>query len=254
MAQLTRTCAEECAGDSSARLSYADSCYAEYIVIQQGLKLVGWPSDIPFMSFGTIPGGAATLRKLLDLWDAREIRFERATPEDIANAKRDPKAVHPGWHQQAVSATEDATIVPSLVLHLEDMSDVGIELTSTQPSAASAVLGDRLRAQRSDTKKPRRRKLDGPHSRKRKLPKEGIKSEPYILPASAARRTPAQPAMSKPAGAHARQDWPVFDPVPLFRPVPTWSTLTSLNTFPATSYCRTRETGMDTFGMGAEGN
>ncbi len=232
-------------------------------MVQYELKLVGWPSDTPFMSFGTIPGGGSTLRKLLDLWNAGDIRFERATPEDLSNAKRDPRTVHPNYQPpkdeakpltsfQANSVTKEFTIVSSLVLHPEDMSDIGIELTSTQPTAAAAVLGDRLRGQRSDTKKPRRRKLSGPHSRKRRLPKEGIKSEPYILP-SASKRTLAEPATSSKSEPTRGHDWPVFDPVPLFRPVATWNTLTSFNTSPAMSYCRTKDTGTVTFGMGAEG-
>lgn len=201
------------------------------------------------------------------LWNDRKICFVRATSEDIANAKRDPKTVLPSYRPpgdqkhatsaQKTSATQDLTIVPCRVLHLEDLSNVGVQPTSTQPSAAAAVLGHRLRGQRSDTKKPRRRDVSSPYSRKRRLPKEGIKSEPFILP-PATERTPMEPT-SKSAAAPGGREWPVSDPLPQFLPVTVWNTLTSLNTFHSSSRFGTMETELDAFtvvagGARAEGN
>ncbi|OJT04582.1 hypothetical protein TRAPUB_4708, partial [Trametes pubescens] len=63
-------------------------------------KLVGWPASIPFTSISEIRGGVLPLLELLRRWnlpdgDADKLRFERVTPEDIANAARDPGSVHP---------------------------------------------------------------------------------------------------------------------------------------------------------------
>ncbi|OJT05817.1 hypothetical protein TRAPUB_3334 [Trametes pubescens] len=81
-------------GDPDARMRYTVDGYA-VIVKKHCLKLVGWLSDIPFTHFSDILGGIEPIKRLHTAWRKHELYFERATPEDIANAERDPLSVHP---------------------------------------------------------------------------------------------------------------------------------------------------------------
>ncbi|KAL1939712.1 hypothetical protein VTO73DRAFT_9745 [Trametes versicolor] len=230
---------QEVADDLSATLHYAEKTYAKCIVIRYGYILCGWPVDIPFVSFSHIPGGVDVLSQLLKAWDDKKISFRPATPEDIANAKRDPATVHPNYrplHADGIQTPPPAslTIVPSLVLRSDNMEEVGVHLTSTQPSAAAAVLGtDRTSRQRSDVKKPRHRDVTGPYARPKPLPKEGVKSEPYVLNASATEHHRPEPTLGSGEFGH---DWPVSDPLLEFWSAASWGALTYPGALTSASY------------------
>lgn len=141
-------------------------------MIKHRQKLVGWPKKIPFRDFNSIRGGNTTLRKLLCRWRKGVLRFESATAEDIEAAKRDPSTVRPGAAKRArprppsSPPSYDADAVSALVDN---------PTPSTEPS------GDHPHQQRTNTKKPHGRDLTGRYIRKNPLPKEGIKSKPYIV-------------------------------------------------------------------------
>ncbi len=257
-------------GDPLARLRYAVNLYANKIVIEYGHKLVGWPTRTLFTSIGNIPGGNRTVHELLKLVNEGKIRFERATPEDIANAKRNPKTVHPNYEppeieQEAMSAQAQCTgphhpaTAPSFrTLHPQDLSVIDDDPTSTQ-SSVGAVRGVRpTRGQRIDTKKPRNRNFSSPYNHKNMLAKEGVKSEPFVFE-SAAERNCTAPTLSPPA--HGEQDWRAFGPLPQAVQETTWIAHTYLNARPSTSYVCTQghdvgcgASGMFAEGSGAEGN
>ncbi|KAL1937241.1 hypothetical protein VTO73DRAFT_13910 [Trametes versicolor] len=232
---------QKAAGDLSAELRYSERRYAEDIVILRRLKLAGWPANVPYVCFSHIRGGILVACELLKDWNEGKISFTPATPEDIANAKRDPATVHPNYRRpantgkQASSATQEPVVVPSLVLRSDTMDDVGVQLTSTQPSTAAAPP-----RQRSDVKKPRHRDLTSTYCRPNPLPKEGVKSEPYIL--ESASEALHQVPLSESSSGHGC-DWPVQDPLPEFLPAAAWwGALTYFGTPPSVSYGDAEET------------
>lgn len=202
-------------GVRNASLSYSKKRYAKITVIQNELKLVGWPKDIPFRDFNSVRGGNASLRRLLRRWRKGKLRFERATPEDIEAAKRDPSAVLPGAAKRKAHPA-----------HLEDT----IQPASSNPSPAAA-LGDPQRRQRIDTKKPRGRDLTGPYVREHPLPKEGIKSKPYILDSD------VEDDLGQP-GAEDGDFWLVEEPIAALRLAATGSMFGFFSSSPYGSHGR----------------
>lgn len=162
--------------------------------------LKGWPKNIPFRDFNSVRGGNASLRRLLRRWRKGKLRFERATPEDIEAAKRDPSAVIPGAVKKKAHPT-----------HLEDVIQ-----PSSSTSSPAAALSDSLRRQRTDTKKPRERDLTGPYVREHPLPKEGVKSKPYILDSD------VEDELGQP-GAESGDFWLVEEPITALGHVATGS-------------------------------
>ncbi|OJT15284.1 hypothetical protein TRAPUB_8155 [Trametes pubescens] len=153
-------------GDPRASLNYSENRYAKGTVIKYGYKLTGWPKKIPFRNFNSLRGGNATLRMLICRWKDGKLRFERATPKDLELAKHDPSAILPGAAKNKPRYTGSG--------------DVSTH-SSSSPLRSTAALDDLPRHQRTDSKKPRCRDLTGPYICKNPLPKEGIKSKPYIL-------------------------------------------------------------------------
>ncbi|KAJ8488164.1 hypothetical protein ONZ51_g3725 [Trametes cubensis] len=82
------------------------------------------------------------------------------------------------------AAETQALIVRSLVLHPATMEPLGYHYSSTRPSVAATLLGDRLRQQRSDIKKPRYRTAEDAQTRGFRRPREGVKSARYTLESS----------------------------------------------------------------------
>lgn len=185
----------ELSGNPTAVMWYAAKYYAANVVVKQECKLVGWPESIPFTSISEIRGGVPPLLELQRRWnlpdgDAEKLRFQRATPEDIANALRDPESVHPNPAQlqaeklKAAAARVEpeaeaaADIVPVCTYHPDDLSFVGLELTSTKPD----VDPEAQRSQRVDYGRRRKRKSDGSLQVRKRLPKDGIKSARCVIP------------------------------------------------------------------------
>lgn len=65
------------------------------MVIQNHLKIEGWPSGIPFRNASEIRGGSRVLGVLLKLWKEKKIKFVPATELDRLNAALDPTLVAP---------------------------------------------------------------------------------------------------------------------------------------------------------------
>ncbi|KAH9846758.1 hypothetical protein C2E23DRAFT_907567 [Lenzites betulinus] len=86
----------ELTGNPHAQLRYAADAYARFIVIRHRYTLEGWPTDIPYLDFNTIPGSAPSLVTLLDMWDTGALRFEGAGEDVVAEAVHDPRSVFPG--------------------------------------------------------------------------------------------------------------------------------------------------------------
>ncbi|OJT03949.1 hypothetical protein TRAPUB_5366, partial [Trametes pubescens] len=157
---------------------YAAKHHTSNVVVKHQCKLVGWPASIPFTSISEIRGGVPPLLELLRRWnlpdgDADKLHFERATPEDIANAAQDPESVHPNPTQleaeklkvaaakaEEVQAKAAVFVVPVCTHHPHDLRFVGLDLTSTQP-ASDSVMPKAERNQRVDQGRRRKRKSDG---------------------------------------------------------------------------------------------
>lgn len=184
----------EQSGDDDARMRYTSKCYASEVVVKGGCKVVGWPEDIPFKSVSEIRGGVAPLFELRRRWNLPDghqdkLRIERATPEDITNAIRDPDSVHPNLKllkkerkeaaDAATAATKDAEyVVPVYAWHPDDMCFVGLELVSTAPPEPKSQ-----RSQRIDSGLRRKRASDGsPWAREKLSMTKGISSSEYVIP------------------------------------------------------------------------
>lgn len=162
---------------------------------------MGWPKNIPFRDFNSVRGGNASLRRLLRRWRKGKLRFERATPEDIEAAKRDPSAVIPGAAKKKTrpASRGDDEDHPSSI------------------SSHPAALDDSLRQQRTDTKKPRGRDLTGRYVREHPLPKEGVKSMPYILDSD------VEDDLGQPGATESGDFWLVEEQITTFGPAATGS-------------------------------
>ncbi|KAH9849097.1 hypothetical protein C2E23DRAFT_704622, partial [Lenzites betulinus] len=113
------------------------------IVIKCGLKLVGWPEDVPFRDLSQGGVGVELLRELLRRWrlkegDAARLRFEPATAEDRAIAERDPASAIPNGATLGITGQSKPTgsrapplVVKALVQHPLTLDVVGIARTST---------------------------------------------------------------------------------------------------------------------------
>lgn len=217
---------EETSGNPTAVMWYAPKYYATNVVAKQQCKLVGWPAEIPFTSISEIRGGVPPLLELQRRWnlpdgDTDKLRFERATPEDIASALRDPESVHPNPTQLqaeklkaaaaravAAEAKADAVVVPVCTYHPDDLSFVGLDLTSTMPD----VDPEAPRSQRVDYGRRRKRKSDGSLQVRKRLPKKGITSARCVIP-GVKRRGGAVGKSAKRAGLDDRA---VDDPIDRF--------------------------------------
>ncbi|KAM5540267.1 hypothetical protein V8D89_006086 [Ganoderma adspersum] len=69
--------------------------YIESVVLQHGLKLVGWPLDIPFQNLSNIRGGAPVLTHLEHRWESGILRFVRITEDERRAASCDAKQLAP---------------------------------------------------------------------------------------------------------------------------------------------------------------
>ena len=67
--------AGELTGDDEAGMYWTLEDYIESVVLQHGLKLVGWPPDIPFQNLSNVRGGAPVLAHLQHRWDSGILRF-----------------------------------------------------------------------------------------------------------------------------------------------------------------------------------
>ncbi|KAL1948923.1 hypothetical protein VTO73DRAFT_10729 [Trametes versicolor] len=178
----------EQSGDDTARMRYEPQCYASEVVVKRECKVVGWPEDIPFKSLSEIRGGVTPLFELRRRWNLPDghpdkLRIERATPEDIANAIRDPDSVHPNLkllqkeRKEAADAAEAATkaaeyVVPVYTWHPDNMCFVGLDLISTEPPEPKSQ-----RSQRIDSGLRRKRASDGsPWAREKLSMTKGITS------------------------------------------------------------------------------
>ena len=64
-------------GDDEAGMYWTLEDYVESVVLQHGLKLVGWPPDIPFQNLSNIRGGVSALTHLELRWESGILRFVR---------------------------------------------------------------------------------------------------------------------------------------------------------------------------------
>lgn len=176
-------------------MRYEPQCYAREVVVKRECKVVGWPENIPFKSLSEIRGGVTPLFELRRRWNlpdghADKLRIERATPEDITNAIREPDSVHPNLkllqkeRKEAADAEEAATVkvteyvVPVYTWHPDNMCFVGLDLVSTEPPEPKTQ-----RSQRIDSGLRRKRASDGsPWAREKLSMTKGITSCEYVIP------------------------------------------------------------------------
>ena len=87
--------AGEVTGDDEAGMYWTLEDYIESVVLQHGLKLVGWPPDIPFQNLSNIRGGVSTLTHLEHLWESGILRFVRITEDERMAASLNAKHLAP---------------------------------------------------------------------------------------------------------------------------------------------------------------
>ena len=80
-------------GNANAHMDWSEEGYRKSTVECDGLVLAVWPQKILFCELSRIPGGAASLRTLLKLWDDGELKLRKARAEE---RQRDPRGVPPG--------------------------------------------------------------------------------------------------------------------------------------------------------------
>ena len=130
---------------------YTERKFAEFVVCLYRCIVKGWPPDIPFANFSSLPGGAGTLRRLRDLWESGELRLMRATDEDVLRAEQDPRSVFPNPVLLPRTAEQGpGAVVAPLTLHPADLTGLSVPSLS-QPAPTQS------RRQRHDIKKPRGR-------------------------------------------------------------------------------------------------
>lgn len=170
-------------------MCYAVNSYAGEIVIKCGYVLLGWPENVPFTNLSDIGGGSTTLLELRRRWNlpeghAQRLRFEPASPEDRANAARDPESVHPTpkklpeLKERAArsSARAKKAAVRSYNYHPETMRFLGRQSTSTRPEPKG------VRSQRIDTGRRRPREADNDPRVTKKKRMVGITSMECVIP------------------------------------------------------------------------
>ena len=158
---------------------YTECKFAEFVVCLYRCIVKGWPPDIPFANFSSLPGGAGTLRRLRDLWESGELRLMRATDEDVLRAEQDPRSVFPNpVLLPRTSEPGPGAVVAPLTLHPADLTVLSVPSLSQSAPTQS-------RRQRCDIKKPRGRSgkaaehgANLPVKRRRRRP--GVLSPEYI--------------------------------------------------------------------------
>ncbi|KAI0633166.1 hypothetical protein C8Q77DRAFT_1074032 [Trametes polyzona] len=195
--------AEGKTGVPGVTMKYTERGYANAIVRRLGVKIVGWPADIPFANPSDILGGTRTFLILRSLRDDGTLRFEDATDEEIEAAERNPRLVHPNPPRRrapppsnsaedaaaATTAVDDTVVCPA-VLAPGTLAPLGVHPTSTRPSVAT--LGVRARRQRKDVKKARSRPVTNPLNLPLRRPKRGVRSARYVLEAAGRRGIPGE--------------------------------------------------------------
>ena len=69
--------------------------YNNIVVCYYGYQLVGWLRGLRFCNLSVVKGGTATLRRLRQLWDSKEMRFEPLTENDRHLAAGHPELFAP---------------------------------------------------------------------------------------------------------------------------------------------------------------
>ncbi|CDO78190.1 hypothetical protein BN946_scf184691.g2 [Trametes cinnabarina] len=174
---------QELTGKPRTRMRWTEDGYAQQVVLRHKLKIV-WPRDIPFMNLSDLRGGVRILYPLRALWEAGSIRLEPATAEDLANAARDPRSVHPNPRLLSERPTpSEGVVVAPLAFRPAgtELGFLGVHPTSTQRAAVVPILGKRPRRQRADIKRARRRPVTNPNDLPLRRRKKGVTSTEYVL-------------------------------------------------------------------------
>ncbi|PIL34741.1 hypothetical protein GSI_03522 [Ganoderma sinense ZZ0214-1] len=78
--------ASELTRDDEAGMYWMVEDYIESVVLQHGLKLVGWPPDIPFQNLSNIRGGVSALMHLEYRWESGILRFAQMMEDEHLTA------------------------------------------------------------------------------------------------------------------------------------------------------------------------
>ncbi|PIL30231.1 hypothetical protein GSI_07408 [Ganoderma sinense ZZ0214-1] len=69
--------------------------YIESVVLQHGLKPIGWPLDIPFQNLSNIRGGVSALMHLEYQWESGILRFARMMEDERLTASLNTEHLAP---------------------------------------------------------------------------------------------------------------------------------------------------------------
>ncbi|KAI1783734.1 hypothetical protein LXA43DRAFT_902946 [Ganoderma leucocontextum] len=100
----------EVTGDDEAGMYWTLEDYIESVVLQHGVKLIGWPPDIPFQNLSNIRGGAPVLTHLEHLWESGILKFVRITEDERLAASLNAKHLAPApkcAHRKCPGGRED---------------------------------------------------------------------------------------------------------------------------------------------------
>ncbi|KAI0633837.1 hypothetical protein C8Q77DRAFT_1073574 [Trametes polyzona] len=136
-------------GRPKATMSYTMNHYARRLVINSKLKLVGWPSHIPFRNLSKIGGGIRPLQELHRLWNltdpvdrSERLQFVPSTAEDRRNAARDPLSVHPNrpMYEMELAAAAAAEAARARAQARDGSgTQTGAESSAAQPTDTTVV-------------------------------------------------------------------------------------------------------------------
>ncbi|KAI0759264.1 hypothetical protein BD413DRAFT_617889 [Trametes elegans] len=80
--------------DKTAHMCWTRLAFHEYVFVRRRVRLLGWPSTVPFQNLGALP--LATLKRLHRRWCHKQLRFVRVGEDELAAHRRDPDATAPG--------------------------------------------------------------------------------------------------------------------------------------------------------------
>ncbi|KAJ3008681.1 hypothetical protein NUW54_g3063 [Trametes sanguinea] len=84
----------EITGDPSGKMYWTMEGFCQFIFLAYGVKLVGWLPHIRFTNLSNC--STKDIQALLEAWEQRRMRWERATAAEIAAAREHPRNACPG--------------------------------------------------------------------------------------------------------------------------------------------------------------
>ncbi|OSC96577.1 hypothetical protein PYCCODRAFT_1377310 [Trametes coccinea BRFM310] len=82
--------------DPRATMHWTRWTFFRFVFLAYGVKLVGWPQEIPFVNLSHKSMTSTNIRALLDAWASGQMRWVEATPRELLAADHDSRNACPG--------------------------------------------------------------------------------------------------------------------------------------------------------------